>query len=130
MVWKMEFQTRGAPHLHCMISSKLPWRKLLDLCCHYWLRYTNNPDDHGVDLQSIRSEAAVSIYLSQHFSKDSQNVAPKEFERPGRYWGFLGFKNVPFVPPRTFEGSEGGESVTTDNVYSVYYYPIYRITNE
>jgi hypothetical protein len=99
--WKMEFQQRGAPHFHILVESSLGWEELLALCNRFWLSITKNNDDHGVKLERVRDSFAVGIYISLHFSKGSQNFKPKDFANPGRFWGFLGFKDVPWSPPET-----------------------------
>jgi hypothetical protein len=104
--WKMEFQSRGAPHFHILVESAMGWEELLAHCERFWLSITKNPDNHGVKLERVRDTFAVGIYISLHFSKDSQNVKPKDFVNPGRFWGFLGFKDVRWDPPETFSADQ------------------------
>jgi hypothetical protein len=92
MVWKMEFQKRGSPHFHCLVQSSLEWRTLLDVLLRYWKRLTHNDQDVCVDLQNVRDKFAVEVYISLHFSKDSQNKVPSDFVKPGRFWGMMGLR--------------------------------------
>jgi len=92
--WKMEFQHRGAPHFHILVQTDLDYMDLVKLCLKKWMSLTHNDQKVCVDVGKIREDFAAKIYCSVHFSKDSQNTKPDNFERPGRYWGILGYDRI------------------------------------
>jgi hypothetical protein len=94
VVWKLEFQQRGAPHFHCLVSSVLPMDELEAKVRHYWLSVTKNSYDIcdvGVQISVIRDEFLSEVYTALYGSKKGdQNVCPAGFAACGRFWGQLG----------------------------------------
>jgi hypothetical protein len=111
--WKLEFQARGAPHVHIgpvvvplgRSRDGLPFHKWLSLA---WADIVNHPDP-GERERHERAGTAVdyaeglrcadpkrlAIYFSKHgswVSKDYQNAVPQEWREqgkgPGRFWGY------------------------------------------
>ncbi len=110
--WKLEFQRRGAPHLHILtvpptgVSKRggLPFAQWLSLA---WADIVAHPDPEerrkhlaagtGVDYEeTLRygDPKRISVYFSKHGTfadKEYQNVVPEEWREPGkgpgRFWG-------------------------------------------
>ena len=110
--WKLEFQRRGAPHLHILTVPPLGVDKKLELPFRQWLStvWTDvvaHPDPEerakhllagtGVDYEeTLRygDPKRISVYFSKHglfAEKEYQNVVPEAWRQPGkgpgRFWG-------------------------------------------
>lgn len=120
-VWKLEFQRRGAPHVHMLMTP--PHGTSKDgLIFREWLSRTwadvvahPEPDEYarhvragtGVDYaegQRARDPKRVGVYFSKHASfaaKEYQHVVPVEWEEPGntpgRFWGYWGLRKKTVV---------------------------------
>jgi hypothetical protein len=110
--WKMEFQRRGAPHLHILTvpplglsaGSQLPFK---DWLSRSWAAAVNAPDPEerrkhelagtGVDYEeTLRygDPKRIAVYFSKHglfHDKEYQNLPPEAWSGPGngpgRFWG-------------------------------------------
>lgn len=108
-VWKVEYQMRGAPHLHVYTTPPLDagfpaWLS------RAWAEVVAHPDaaefakhlaaGTGIDYaEGIRSRdpRRLAVYFSKHgtFSaKDYQNQPPEGWGSPGRVWGVWGLKKA------------------------------------
>ena len=104
IVWKMEVVSRKSglyvgqefPHFHCLIwGVKLP--DLLKFVPGVWFRVVSTGDlkhlKAGTRVEQVRSENGVRSYVSKYICKT--------FERrrvyAGRWWGWIGKKNLPFA---------------------------------
>jgi hypothetical protein len=92
-VWFLEFQERGAPHLHILISEELDditQRKLH----HYWYKLVGSNCPHhearGVDAQVLRKKEAAGGYAAKYSAKQDQKQVPTAYENVGRFWGKFG----------------------------------------
>lgn len=102
-VWKLEFQSRGAPHLHILVSppSSPNFHQWLSST---WASVVAHPDpdereahrlagtnvDYGKGLRN-RDPRRVAVYFSKHgllTGKDYQNRVPDNWEKVGRFWGY------------------------------------------
>lgn len=113
-LWKMEFQRRGAPHLHMLTSLNYNPNDLREWLSWAWADIVNHPDP----IEKEKHEAAgtrvdawpefprqkanlIAIYFSKHSSpnaksaKDYQHNVPqlwKEADDVGRFWGYWGLE--------------------------------------
>ncbi|MDH6409648.1 hypothetical protein M2113_000609 [Aurantimicrobium minutum] len=113
-LWKMEFQRRGAPHLHILTSLTYNPADLREWLSWAWADIVNHPDEN----EKAKHEAAgtrvdswpefprekanlIAIYFSKHSSpnkksvKDYQHIVPqlwKEADDVGRFWGYWGLE--------------------------------------
>ncbi len=104
-VWKLEFQARGAPHLHMLVcpESGPAFRSWLSTT---WADVVAHPDpaeraahvragtnvDYGEGIRN-RDPRRVAVYFSKHGQfkdKDAQNRVPEGWEDVGRFWGYWG----------------------------------------
>jgi hypothetical protein len=115
-VWKLEFQRRGAPHVHFFTvvpdgrtSAGKQFREWLSAA---WSAVVNHPDPDeyrrhlaagtGVDYAAgLRSSdpRRIAVYFSKHglyAAKGYQNEVPLEWQEPGkgpgRFWGVWGLE--------------------------------------
>jgi hypothetical protein len=115
-LWKLEFQARGAPHLHLFTvvpdgrtADGQHFREWLSAA---WASVVGHPDPEeyrkhllagtGVDYAAgLRSSdpRRIAVYFSKHASfsaKEYQNVVPAEWREPGkgpgRFWGYWGLE--------------------------------------
>lgn len=113
-LWKMEFQRRGAPHLHILTSITYNHADLREWLSWTWADIVNHPDP----IEKAKHEAAgtgvdswpefprdkanlIAVYFSKHSSpnkksvKDYQHNVPqlwKEADDVGRFWGYWGLE--------------------------------------
>jgi hypothetical protein len=110
-VWKLEFQRRGAPHIHMLIvpphgvAEHHSFRQWISTA---WADVVNHPDptEHarhvlagtGIDwTQGLRSTdpKRVAVYFTKHgafAAKEYQHCVPQAWQTkgrgPGRFWGY------------------------------------------
>lgn len=121
-LWKLEFQRRGAPHLHLYQvvprgTVAIPGDAAADF--RRWLGWSwadvvahPDPDERrrhrlagtGIDLiagMKASDPKRLAVYFSKHSSPASGERNPKEYQhqvppewaaRPGRFWGYIGLE--------------------------------------
>jgi hypothetical protein len=86
-VWVLEFQSRGAPHYHVIVSEFVPKEGIAER----WYKIVGSGDEKhlraGTGISSIRSKAQLHSYLSNYIKKLDQKTPPEGFEDVGRFWG-------------------------------------------
>lgn len=84
----MEFQKRGAPHFHGIISKEVKEEELKK----EWYKIVNSNDPkhlvHGAHISAIRSTDGYAHYLTSYLTKEEQKFVPPEFQDVGRFWGY------------------------------------------
>ena len=113
-IWKLEFQERGAPHIHALTTlplgnsadgrTALPWIK------ENWADIVDHPDPEqrrrniaaGVRVDFVeglraRDPRRVAVYFLKHGvfkAKEYQHIVPELWrapgQGPGRFWGYQG----------------------------------------
>jgi len=92
-VWRLEYQKRGAPHLHMFVWDGIK----IDDDSKKWLSKTwyrivgSNDEKHllaGTKLERIRSWRGVMYYASKYMAKECS--IPEEVYNPGRFWACYG----------------------------------------
>jgi hypothetical protein len=123
-VWKLEFQRRGAPHIHLWMAPPdtlgRSGRKFRDWLSQEWADIVAHPDPEqrarhllagtAVDiLNGLRAcdPKRLAIYFTKHSSpnqlrdKEYQHVVPTAWRRPGcgpgRFWGVHGLRRATAV---------------------------------
>lgn len=120
-IWKMEFQRRGAPHIHLWmappISPGRSGRNFAQWLSETWAQVVDHPDP----IQKARHRLAgtaidvrnglkacdpkrLAIYFTKHSSpnlhgdKEYQHIVPGSWRQPGRgpgrFWGVYGLKKA------------------------------------
>jgi hypothetical protein len=108
-VWKMEFQQRGAPHLHLYVARPVSGRDadFRRWVSEAWFEVVGSGDIRhlragtGVDRQFCARAVDVRrlcTYFSKHNSKyagkSEQNEVPAGFYDVGRFWGVWGMEKA------------------------------------
>jgi len=120
-IWKLEFQRRGAPHIHLwMAPPTSPGRSGLTFSVwlsETWAQVVDHPDavqkvrhrlaGTGIDVRNgLRAcdPKRLAIYFTKHSSpnvngnKEYQHVVPELWRQPGhgpgRFWGVYGLKKA------------------------------------
>ena len=99
--WKLEFQSRGAPHFHILA---LPKTKLKGLSkfrkelAEYWYKLVDSKDEKhlkaGTSCGPIESSEGIISYMAQYLGKEDQ-ILPDNFT--GRYWGYFSKPDLPWT---------------------------------
>jgi hypothetical protein len=104
-LWWLEFQARGAPHLHLIIFDCEMPRELIIRARRWvgraWSQIVGNPDEEEgkkhsrAGTQVARMRTKHFGYASKYASKMQQKEVPEEFKGVGRFWGVWNYKAVP-----------------------------------
>jgi len=109
-VWFLEFQKRGAPHIHWLLSvADITPKFRTDLGCVWASRVVNsewfkrhaweegeyskevvkisNVACHPKSLELIRDENGARNYASKYAAKQLQKTVPDDYKNVGRFWG-------------------------------------------
>lgn len=94
-IWKLEFQSRGAPHFHLLVFGPR-WISPAWLAGS-WYRVVGSGDIRhykaGVQVARVKSWRGVMYYASKYLAKSTTEHLP---EMPGRFWGISGREYLPF----------------------------------
>lgn len=120
-IWKLEFQRRGAPHIHLWMAPPhtvgRSGRKFRDWLSQEWADVVDHPDPEqrarhlaagtGIDiLNGLRAcdPKRLAVYFTKHSSpnklgdKEYQHIVPEAWRRPGhgpgRFWGVHGLQRA------------------------------------
>lgn len=118
-IWKLEFQRRGAPHIHMWmappISPGRSGRTFVQWLSETWARVVDHPDPEqrarhllagtAVDVRNglkACDPKRLAIYFTKHSSpnlhgdKEYQHIVPELWQQPGRgpgrFWGVYGLR--------------------------------------
>jgi hypothetical protein len=93
-VWWLEFQMRGAPHLHVLLRGPAVGWKLREDISVAWFRIVASGDERhlraGTRCERVRDVEGILDYAAKNSSKG----VPKGFEHVGRFWGTFGGARV------------------------------------
>jgi hypothetical protein len=88
VVWRLEWQERGAPHYHLLLFNCPFWHH--EEVAKAWHRVTGSPDakhlQAGTRIERIRTWNGVIFYASKYLGKLGDVPAGVE---PGRLWGVV-----------------------------------------
>ena len=86
-VWVLEFQARGAPHFHLLLSGKID----KDLVAVRWYEIVGTGDEKhlraGTRIERLRNPEKAPWYMSNYVAKLKQKSVPESFKNVGRFWG-------------------------------------------
>ncbi len=89
-LWVLEFQNRGAPHIHAFLTGPVD----KDEISKQWYRIVGSNDERhlraGTRIERIRKPHAVAVYVSKYCAKSQQKEVPVEYQSVGRFWGLFG----------------------------------------
>jgi len=95
-LWFLEFQARGAPHIHLLLAAELPRqfylvRELRDRIAAAWYRIVGSDDERhlraGTRCERIRVKDGGIRYAVKYAYKMRQKKVPLEYQNVGRFWG-------------------------------------------
>jgi hypothetical protein len=106
-LWFLEFQSRGAPHVHLIIFDCVMTRETIKYARVWigraWSKIVSNPSAFEA-AKHARSGTQVARMKTGHFgyavkyaTKTEQKDVPEEFRAVGRFWGVWNYKAVPPV---------------------------------
>jgi hypothetical protein len=105
LIWKLEFQKRGAAHYHCMLwgldeetaREYIPalWFKIAGHGDEKHLKFHRGELGNSPCVEGVRSWRGVKSYASKYLAKLDQRT-----ENTGRFWGVVG--SVPFSSLLTY----------------------------
>ena len=98
-VWQMEFQRRGVPHFHLLVTRpEIPLRDLRTWVSRAWWEAVGSGDElhlrYGTRVTAWRDDTGPERYFSKHgvaSSKRYQHLAPPGW-LTGRWWALWGVK--------------------------------------
>jgi hypothetical protein len=85
-VWWLEFQERGAPHIHFLSTGWIGKQWI----AQSWADVTGGDARVATRIEGLRTPAAAGAYAAKYASKQVQKVVPEEFIDVGRFWGVVG----------------------------------------
>jgi hypothetical protein len=82
----LEFQERGAPHIHILTDLWIPKRKLKRL----WFQTVGSGDhahlEQGARIKQIQDITLTKVYMSSYAKKKDQKKVPEGYENVGKWW--------------------------------------------
>lgn len=94
VVWKLEYQKRGAPHYHLLVFN-VPFIPFAFVSSAWYDCVASGQPEHlaaGTRVERIRSWRGVLYYASKYLGKTGYQPAAC---RPGRFWGIINRKFLP-----------------------------------
>jgi hypothetical protein len=113
VLWFLEFQQRGAPHIHILADYIIPKDKpgrqgLRFRVSSAWYRFVDSKDPKhlaaGTRTERIRKVDGAARYAVKYALKMRQKRVPKEYQNVGRFWGCT--RDVPPKEPETIRATE------------------------
>jgi hypothetical protein len=98
-IWFLEFQKRGAPHMHCFLGS---WPSGgVNAVAQAWYDVVGSGDEKHLHwhqgllsgrpcLEVMRVPHAASYYACKYAVKADQKYVPEHYCSVGRFWGYWG----------------------------------------
>ena len=95
-LWFLEFQRRGAPHIHLLIDTPLPQDDDERVVLYYkvakkWYEIVDSGDIRhraaGTRTERIRKKDGAARYCLKYAYKTRQKCVPEAYRNVGRFWG-------------------------------------------
>jgi hypothetical protein len=95
-LWFLEFQKRGAPHVHILLSYVLPSAiaaksLVYGAVAQAWYRIVGSKDERhlvaGTRVERIRKPDGAARYALKYAYKTEQKHVPEPYQNVGRFWG-------------------------------------------
>lgn len=105
-LWFLEFQARGAPHIHILLVDNGESEKIIRAwlsTVNHWLVDTRASNwaitshaKHGYKYEPLRSVDGAGRYVAKYAAKGEQKLIPVGYRNVGRFWGHSkGMKPIP-----------------------------------
>ena len=101
LVWWLEFQERGAPHIHMVITGWISRRWV----AQSWADITKGVEEACTRVESLRNPDAAGSYAAKYAAKGDQKEVPDGFINVGRFWGRRGWVPETGAVPKTVAAS-------------------------
>jgi hypothetical protein len=87
-LWALEFQKRGAPHIHLLVDQFISLQWLSEI----WYQIVGSGDEKhlraGTRVEYVRGREHGASYLAKSYTaKRAQKEVPVEYQNVGRFWG-------------------------------------------
>lgn len=100
-VWFLEFQKRGAPHFHMLLTKYISSVKVANA----WHRITGVSDPKHLlwhlgalgnrpCVEILRNQSGFQKYATKYALKPAQKDVPDNYQNVGRFWGYFNLKPV------------------------------------
>lgn len=86
IIWWLEFQARGAAHIHAVTTGYIDKSWIADA----WAEITGGNPRACSRVEGLRNPDAAGSYAAKYAAKRDQKVAPEWFANVGRWWGYVG----------------------------------------
>lgn len=92
ILWWLEFQARGAPHVHFIYTERVPWKA----AAAAWARFIADPsaESSATRFEKIRDPQSMPAYLGKYAAKWEQKEVPEQYHQVGRFWGVRGYRKT------------------------------------
>lgn len=91
ILWWLEFQARGAPHIHYLYTTRVPWERAAN---HWAVVIGQDIASTSTKFEKIRKPEAMAYYVGKYASKLEQKEVPPGYRSVGRFWGVRGYREV------------------------------------
>lgn len=91
--WFLEFQKRGAPHVHFFYTSYVYWEP----AAQKWCEVIGEPDSWrtATRFEALEKGRGGCIsYARKYANKEQQKQIPENYKNVGRFWGIRGMKET------------------------------------
>jgi len=89
-LWFLEFQRRGAPHIHLLLSQRVGTNDLRWISKRWYKIVGSEDPKHlaaGTNWENVRAADGAKRYAIKYASKPEQKTVPAEYSNVGRFWG-------------------------------------------
>lgn len=92
VLWWLEFQERGAPHVHFLYTERVRWQE----ASAAWARAINDMSvqSTATRFEKIKDPQAMPAYIGKYAAKWEQKAVPAEYHKVGRFWGVRGSRGM------------------------------------
>lgn len=91
LLWFLEFQRRGAPHIHIMVRGVRVYKPMQRWVSETWYRICGTADPRhlraGTRLERVRNPNGARNYAVKYAHKMHQKRVPEAYRNVGRFWG-------------------------------------------
>lgn len=134
-IWRLEFQTRAAPHFHLLLfdmpflpkeTLKAAWGEIIGL--QYWDTSKAIPEPPFTRIEAIKSGRRAVAYVSKYVAKSEKSSSNPEqavsgfnnvpYLHAGRFWGVFNSDFLPYA--ELFETSLSIENFNEQRVFFDY----------
>jgi hypothetical protein len=89
VVWRLEYQRRGAPHFHMLLFAEFDLTDLIPFVARGWYEIVGSGDDRhqaaGTRCERVRSWRGTIAYAAKYLGETERLQAGQK--PPGRFWG-------------------------------------------